>query len=169
MQQVNILKVFLILSNVNVRYTVMKYYIIIIYSICWKIAFELSCFVHFIWETVLIPLVMGSSSGINLGLHHIGILSVIWYFTQNTTFLRLPVFGGVRLEPLHWLRIVLSIGIIYPSEPPVLAQVLMCICWGSWNLKQRYFCLSVGVTPDGCFVFGGPCLSINNFKPTVRI
>lgn len=117
--------------------------------ICRKIAFELSCFVHFIWETVLIPMVMGSSSGINLGLHRIGILFMIWYFTQNTVFLKLPVFGGVHLEPFHWLRIVLFVGIIYPSEPPILAQVLTCICWGSWNLKQRYLCLSLGVTPDG--------------------
>ena len=40
---------------------------------CWKTAFELSCFVHFIGETKFIPMVMGSSSGIDLGLHHMGI------------------------------------------------------------------------------------------------
>ena len=94
------------------QYTVMKYHIIMIhvYCICWKIAFELFVvFCTLIWDTVPIPVVMGSSSAVNLRLHHIWILSMIRYFTQNTAFLKLPVFGGVHLEPLHWLRIALSI------------------------------------------------------------
>jgi hypothetical protein len=41
---------------------------------------------------------MGSGSGITLGLLDFWILSMIWYFTQNTTFLELRVFGGVHLD-----------------------------------------------------------------------
>jgi hypothetical protein len=46
------------------------------------------------------PLVMGSGSGITLGLLDFWILSLVLYFMQNTIFLKLQGFHGIRVDIL---------------------------------------------------------------------